>query len=70
MSQQNFSEQIILEKLRMLPPEKIAEIIDFIDFLSQRHEQDRQLSNTATQLSEEAFRKVWDNPEDSVYDNI
>lgn len=70
MSKQNFSDQEILAKLHNLPAEKVAEVVDFIDFLTYRYEADRQLSKAATKLSEEAFRKVWDNPEDSVYDNL
>jgi hypothetical protein len=61
-------EQILIEKIRSLGPERIAEVEDFVDFLLTRDE--RRLSKAATKLSEEAFRKVWDNAEDSVYDNL
>ena len=59
----------LLEKIRSLPSEKIAEVEDFIDFLRQRDE-DRRLTQAATRLSEDAFRKVWDNDEDAVYDQL
>jgi hypothetical protein len=65
-----FDEQQIIDKLRALPPEKVAEVVDFIDFLAQRSHSDRQLSRAATKLSEDAFARVWDNVEDSVYDNL
>jgi hypothetical protein len=62
-------EPTLIEKIRSLPPEKIAEIEDFVDFLRQRH-QDRALSRAAARLSESAFEKVWDNPEDADYDRL
>jgi hypothetical protein len=55
--------------MQTLPPDKLAEIEDFIDFLQQR-ELDRQLVEAAAQTSEESFREVWDNPDDADYDNL
>ena len=59
----------LIEKIRNLPPEKVAEVEDFVDFLHLR-EQDRELTKAATKLSEEAFQKVWDNPDDAEYDKL
>ena len=59
------SEELI-EKIRNLPPERIAKVEDFIDFIAQRDE--RRLMQAAARLSEDAFNQVWDNEEDSVYD--
>jgi len=61
------SEELI-EKIRNLPPERIAEVEDFIDFIAQRDE--RRLVQAAAKLSEDAFGKVWDNEEDSAYDQL
>jgi hypothetical protein len=69
MSNQPSREEIILEKLRTLPTEQMAEVEDFIDFLHQRYEE-RSLSRAASKLSESSFQRVWDNPEDSVYDQL
>ncbi|MGH9320412.1 MAG: DUF2281 domain-containing protein [Vicinamibacteria bacterium] len=52
------AEQKLLEKIKRLPPEKAAEVEDFVDFLSQR-ESEREIAHTASRLSEEAFAKVW-----------
>ncbi len=30
-------EQAVLEKLRVLPPEKQQEVLDFVEFLGQKH---------------------------------
>lgn len=60
-------EQRLLEKIKRLPPEKAAEVEDFIDFLSQR---DGDLARAATRVSEGAFQKVWDNPDDADYDKL
>jgi hypothetical protein len=62
-------EQSLLEKIRSLPPEKLAEVEDFVDFLRHR-EVDRRLSRAATKLSEESFRRIWDNPDDADYDQL
>ena len=62
-------EKALLEKIRSLPPEKVAEVEDFVDFLRQRDE-DWRLTRAATQLAENAFQKVWDNEDDADYDRL
>ena len=62
-------EQTLIDKIQQLSPEKIAEVEDFVDFLRQR-EEDRQLVRAAAKLSEDAFEKVWDNPDDAAYDKL
>jgi hypothetical protein len=58
----------LVEKIQGLPPEKRAEVEDFVDFLAQRD--DRRLVRSATKLSEKAFKKVWNNPRDAAYDHL
>ncbi len=65
----NNSEQRIIEKIRSLPPDKAAEVEDFIDFLRQRGS-DGELARGATRVSGGAFAKVWDNPDDADYDRL
>jgi len=69
MGPTNDAEQKLLEKIKRLPPEKAAEVEDFVDFLSQR-ENDRELARAATRISEDAFAKVWDNDDDADYDRL
>ncbi len=64
----NHSRELI-DKLETLSPERIAEVEDFIDFLKQR-DTDRQLIRTATKVAEPSLQKVWDNPDDAVYDAL
>ncbi len=59
----------LIQKIRNLPPERIAEIEDVVDFLTAR-DQDRHLTESAALLSEDAFRAVWDNPDDAEYDRL
>lgn len=61
--------QTLIDKIRVLPPEKLAEVEDFVDFLRQRNEE-RLLTQAAIKLSEAAFQKVWDNPDDAEYDKL
>lgn len=62
-------EQSLIKKILTLPPEKVAEVEDFVDFLRGRSE-DRRLVRAAAKLSEEAFRKAWDNDDDAAYDTL
>ena len=62
-------QRAILWKMRDLPPEKVAEIEDFVDFLHQRQE-DRRLTHAASKMSEKALAKVWSNSADAAYDRL
>jgi uncharacterized protein YaaN involved in tellurite resistance len=62
-------EQALVEKIRELSADKVAEAEDFVDFLRQR-DPDLRLSRAAARLSEDALRKIWDNPEDAEYDRL
>ena len=62
-------QQSLIEKISNLPPERVAQVEDFVDFLRQR-DGDRRLTQAATKLSENAFREVWDNPDDADYDQL
>ncbi|MEK6749082.1 MAG: toxin-antitoxin system, antitoxin component, Xre family protein [Pseudomonadota bacterium] len=59
----------LLDKLGQLPPERVAEVEDFVDFLQHR-DQHRHLMQAATRLAEPSFKTVWDNPDDAVYDTL
>ena len=65
----NPHEQSIIQKLRLLPPERIVEVEDFVDFLQAR-DLERNLVKQAGQVSEAAFATIWDNSDDSEYDRI
>ena len=69
MSRSNRRDEELIEKLRTLPPERLAEVENFVDLLRQR-DRDGALTAAATKLSEESFRKVWDNPDDAEYDHL
>jgi hypothetical protein len=68
MSKQAAREDALVRKIRSLPPEKVTEVEDFVEFLSQRD--DRQLTQAAAKLAEKAFRRVWTNPADAAYDRL
>jgi hypothetical protein len=59
----------LLENIRALPPDKITEVEDFVEFLRFRTD-DQTLVQAAAKLSESSFAEVWDNPSDSVYDKL
>lgn len=62
-------ESMLIQKIRSLAPEKIVEVVDFVDFLSQK-DQDRRVLKAANKMAEDAFNKVWDNTEDEAYDSL
>jgi hypothetical protein len=62
-------EKIIIQKIRALSPDRVAEVVDFVDFISQK-DQDRRLLKAGNMLAEDAFKKVWNNTEDEVYDRL
>lgn len=59
----------VMQKLQALTPNRINEVEDFIDFLSQR-DSDRQLTRSAMATSEPALNTVWDNADDAEYDKL
>ncbi len=59
----------LLEKIRGLSPDKIAEVVDFVDFLASRSS-DRRLTKAVEKLSGPAFERVWDNADDTAYDRL
>jgi hypothetical protein len=63
------AEEILIQKIRSLPPERLAEVEDFVDWLTLR-DQDRHLIQAVARLSEKAFRAVWDNLDDAEYDRL
>lgn len=59
----------LVEKLQTLPPDKLVEVEDFVDFLRVRDD-DRRLVMAVSRLSEAAFAAVWDNPDDTAYEAL
>jgi hypothetical protein len=68
--------QMLIQKIQSLPPERVAEVDDFVEFLrlrvdrSQAQAQERDLTRMASQVSEPSFASVWDNAEDEAYDAL
>jgi len=62
-------EEILIEKIRQLPPQRLAEVEDFIDFLRKREDEQR-LTRAAARASEASFAEVWNNDEDAAYDRM
>lgn len=68
--------QLLIQKIQSLPPERVAEVYDFVEFLqlqmqkSQAQTHDRTLTGATSRASEPSFAKVWDNAEDEAYDAL
>ena len=61
--------QTLIEKVKQLAPERIAEVEDFVDFL-QAKDQERKLRRAAMQVAEPKLASVWDNDDDAAYDKL
>ncbi|MBD8528328.1 toxin-antitoxin system, antitoxin component, Xre family protein [Pseudomarimonas arenosa] len=59
----------ITEKLAHLPPERLAEVVDFVDFIAER-EQERGLVRAAQTTSEVRLAQLWNNDADAAYDRL
>ncbi len=59
----------VVQKLQTLTPNRINEVEDFIDFLSQR-DTDQQLIQAAMAASEPTLNTIWDNTDDAEYDKL
>jgi hypothetical protein len=68
VSKRDIRAKALVRKIQSLPPEKVAAVENFVEFISQR--EDLQLTQAAGKLAEKAFRKVWDNPADAAYDRL
>ena len=62
-------ESNLMAKLKELPPQRVAEVEDFIDFLRAR-DQGRAHTRAASKAAEPAFGKLWDNDADAAYDRL
>ena len=63
------NEQALIDKIRQLPPQRLAEVEDFVDSLRTR-EDGRRLVRAAAGMAEASFAAVWDNDEDAAYDRM
>lgn len=59
-------DQLLIEKLKSLSPQRRAEVEDFVDFLKSREDEQR-LTHAAAQASKPSFKSVWDNSDDADY---
>ena len=59
------NKEYILKSIETLPPEKLQEVIDFIDFLQIRsHLQQSIADKSFLLLQQNALAKIWENEED------
>jgi hypothetical protein len=65
----NAPNRILFDKLNQLPPQRLAELEDFVDFLRARDD-DHRLALAAAKASEARFSEVWNNEDDAAYDRM
>ena len=67
MTSQRTTAQKLAEKIERLPPDRIAEVKDFVDFLQLRADR-RDVARAYSKLAERSFERVCENPADADYD--
>ena len=65
----NAPDQALFDKIKQLPPQRLAEVEDFVDFLRER-EAEQRLTQAAAKASEASFAQVWQNDDDAAYDRM
>ncbi|MDP2169874.1 MAG: hypothetical protein Q8J96_05575 [Rhodocyclaceae bacterium] len=65
----NATEQMLIEKIKQLPLQRLAEVEDFVDFLRTREDEQR-LTQAAAKMAEASFAAVWNNDADDAYDRL
>jgi hypothetical protein len=60
---------VLFDKIKQLPPQRLAEVEDFVDFLRTREDEQR-LTLAAAKAGEPSFGQVWDNDDDAAYDRM
>jgi hypothetical protein len=63
------TEQVLIEKIKQLAPQRQAEVEDFVDFLRERDAEQR-LTRAAGSASVASFAQVWNNDDDAAYDRM
>lgn len=63
------AEQVLIDKIKQLPPQRLAEVEDFVDFLRSRDDEQR-LTRSAAMASAASFTQIWDNDDDAAYDRM
>lgn len=63
------NQKTLIEKISELPEDRLAEIENFVDFIRDQ-ESHRALVQAAAAASEPSFARVWDNPEDDIYNDL
>jgi hypothetical protein len=61
--------QALTGKIQALPPERITDVANFVDFIAAR-ERESLFIRAATAVSAPAFAVVWNSPDDDVYDAL
>ena len=57
-------------KISRLPEPLVGEVLDFIDFLVHRHGSNQSDTDFLMAAQEPSMRKVWDNPDDDVWNDL
>ena len=57
----------IQDKLRTLPPERVLDVDDFIDFVADR-DRESALMKAVSKASVPSFNLIWNNADDDAYD--
>jgi len=63
-------ENELIEVIDKLPEDKVIEVIDFAKFLKSQHPHisKSQIDDSSLFLQQKSLSKIWDSPEEDIYD--
>ncbi len=62
--------KVLMNTLEHLPEEKVAELVDFANFLTSSYtkKSTSQVGENSLLLQQKSLGKIWDSPEEDVYE--
>ncbi len=61
--------EMLKDEIDKLPEDILSEVLDFVKFLELSKEK-KLLIKASQELSMASFNRIWDNDEDSIYDDL
>jgi len=61
---------IIYQELKDLPDSLVSEVLDFVKYIEYRHGLSDDQSNVLSVAQEPVMQKIWDNPQDEIWNDV
>jgi hypothetical protein len=62
--------EVIIQELHRLPEPLVREVLDFIGYIELKHGLKDQLAEELKHAQEPVMNRIWDNPDDEVWNDL